>query len=379
MDPNATNEEVDFDDTEFVVGSDDSGIPPAMKNQFKGEDDANVEIDTESDTTNADEASSVENKTDDSSSEDDLELEIVDDTPPEDRNRKPLPEEVVEELEKDAAEEYSAKVKQRIDQLKKAWHDERRAKEEAAREREAAAEYARRLQAERDKLRTELSSGESWALEQAKERARLNLEAAKRAYRDAYEMGDSEAIVDAQEKLAQATYQAERTNLLSPRYSAQNVAAQQNSALQQTTQPVYNNTQAQPQVSAPEPDAKAAEWGQRNEWFGKDDEMTSFALGVHQKLVKDGIPPSTDEYYERIDARMREVFPDRFGDAQPPEEKEPPKRKKRQPSTVVAPAGRTPKGKKVVLTQSQVAMAKKLGISPEAYAREVQKLEANNG
>lgn len=375
MDPNAKNEDIDFDDTEFVVGSDSSGVPPAMKNQFQDEGGDNVEVDT-SDDAKEPVADSKDNSQD---SSDDLELEIVDDTPPEDRNRKPLPEEVVEELEQDAAEEYSAKVKQRIDQLKKAWHDERRAKEAAAREREAAAEYAQRLQAERDKLRTELSSGETWALQQAKERAALALEAAKRKYRDAYEQGDSEALTEAQEALSKATYQAEQVNLLSPRYTQQNLAAQQNNALQQTSQPVYNNTQAQPQVGAPEPDDKAKAWGERNTWFGNDDEMTSFALGVHQKLVKDGVPPSTDEYYERIDARMREVFPDRFEDAQPSAEKEPPKRKKRQPSTVVAPAGRTPKGKKVVLTQSQVAMAKKLGISPEAYAREVQKLEANNG
>jgi hypothetical protein len=376
MDPENKNEEVDFDDTEFVVGSDKTGVPPAMKNQFKQEDDSQVEVSTEP------EQQKTEEKP--KESEDDFELEIVDDTPPEDRNRKPLPDEVVEEIEQDAAEDYSAKVKQRIDQLKKAWHDERRAKEQAAREREAAAEYAQRLQAEREKLQRELSSGESWALEQAKQRAALQLDAAKRKYRDAYEQGDSEALTDAQQELAKATYQAERAELLSPRYSQQNLAQQQNSALQQNAglqqpnQQVYNSQQ-EPQVSASEPDQKAKEWGERNKWFGSDDEMTSFALGVHQKLVKDGVPPSTDEYYERIDARMREVFPDRFEDAQPSAEKEPPKRKKRQPSTVVAPAGRTPKGKKVVLTQSQVAMAKKLGISPEAYAREVQKLEANNG
>jgi len=376
MDPNAKNEEVDFDDTEFVVGSDKTGVPPAMKNQFKQEDESEVEVSTET------EDSKTEEKPDES--KDDFELEIVDDTPPEDRNRKPLPDDVVEEIEQDAAEDYSAKVKQRIDQLKKAWHDERRAKEQAAREREAAAQYAQRLQTEREKLQRELTTGESWALEQAKQRAALQLDAAKRKYRDAYEAGDSEALTDAQQELAKATYQAERAELLSPRYSQQNLAQQQNNALQQnaglqqTNQQVYNSQQ-EPQVSAPEPDEKAKTWGERNKWFGSDDEMTSFALGVHQKLVKDGVPPSTDEYYERIDARMREVFPHRFEDAQPSTEKEPPKRKKRQPSTVVAPAGRTPKGKKVVLTQSQVAMAKKLGISPEAYAREVQKLEANNG
>src|SRR6056297_1843765 len=233
-------QDVDFDDTEFVVGSDATGVPPAMKNKFKEEDETSVEIDTEDDTSKAEEDS------------DDLELEIVDDTPPEDRNRKPLPDEVVEEIEQDAADDYSAKVKQRIDQLKKAWHDERRAKEQTAREHEAATEYARQLQAERDKLRTDLSSGENWAIDQAKQRAALQLEAAKRNYRDAYEQGDSDAVADAQQELAKATYQAEQANLLSPRYARQNVASQQNEALQQTTQQVYNSQQ-RPQVNAPEP------------------------------------------------------------------------------------------------------------------------------
>jgi hypothetical protein len=345
----------DFEDTEFVIGSDPSGVPPGMKNKQMEEE---VDVDIE------DEAPKKKAKAE---PEDDIELEIVDDTPPKDRNRKPLPDEVKEELDNEVeAEEYSAKVKQRIDQLKKAWHDERRAKEEAAREREAAAEYAKQLQAERDRLRGELSQGESWALEQAKERAELAVAAAKRDYRDAYELGDSEAIAEAQQKLARATYQADQVSAMAPRY-----AAQENSALQQQPAQVYNQPQ-QPRVRAPEPDSQAREWGERNKWFGPDDEMTSFALGLHQKLVKEGIPPSTSEYYERIDARMREVFPDKFEDAAP-------KKEKRRPSTVVASAGRTPKGKKVVLTQSQVAMAKRLGISPEAYAREVMKLENSNG
>ena len=343
----------DFADTEFVIGSDPSGVPPGMKNR-QIEEEVDIEVEDEP----KQKAKKVEE-------EDDFELEIVDDTPPQDRNRKPLPDEVKAELEQDETEEYSAKVKQRIDQLKKAWHDERRAKEEAAREREAAAIYAQQLQAERDRLRGELSQGENWALQQAKERAKLQLEAATRAYRDAYEQGDSEAIAAAQQNLTRATYQADQVNLMAPRY-----AAPQNNALQQQTTQVYNQVQ-QPRVRAPEPPAKDREWGDRNKWFGTDDEMTSFALGVHQKLVKDGYVPGTDDYYEYVDARMREVFPDKFEDA--------PKKEKRRPSTVVASAGRTPKGKKVVLTQSQVAMAKKLGITPEAYAREVMKLENSNG
>ena len=333
-------EDFDYDDTEFVIGSDESGVPPRMK----GKEEVEVSVDDDD--------------------ADDVEYEVVDDTPPQDRNRKPLPDDIIESLEQDEAEEYSAKVKQRIDQLKKAWHDERRAKEEAAREREAATQYAQQIMQERDRLRSTLSQGETWALEQAKERATLQLDAAKRAYRDAYETGDADAIAEAQQKLAQATYQSEQIARATPRYTAP-----QQAPLQTPQQPVYNAPQHQP-VRAPEPSQRTLDWQQRNNWFGKDDEMTSFALGVHQKLVKDNIPPDTDEYFERIDARMREVFPERLGAS---------KKKKRQPSTVVASAGRTPKGKKVVLTQSQVSMARRLGVTPEAYAREMVKLEANNG
>jgi hypothetical protein len=353
----AKEDDFDFDDTEFVVGSDPSGVPPGLKSKAV-EEEVDIEVEDEMPKKQAKKPEPEE---------DDIELEIVDDTPPKDRNRDPLPEDVKQELEQDEAEEYSANVKKRIDQLKKAWHDERRAKEQAAREREAAAQYAQQLQQERDRLRGQLSQGETWALDQAKARAELELQAAKRAYRDAYEQGDSEAIADAQQRLSVATYQSQQVASMAPRYQQP-----EPTALQQPQQQVYNQFKQEPQVRAPEPDSKAKEWGDRNPWFGPDDEMTSFALGLHQKLVKDGIPPTTDEYYERIDARMRAVFPDKFGDATP-------KKEKRQPSTVVAPAGRTPKGKKVVLKQSEVAMAKKLGITPEQYAREKAKLEASNG
>ena len=333
-------EDFDYDDTEFVIGSDESGVPPRMKAQPD-----KVEVGVDDDDT------------------DDIEYEVVDDTPPQDRNRKPLPDDIVESLENDEAEEYSAKVKQRIDQLKKAWHDERRAKEEAAREREAAAQYAQHIMHERDRLRNTLSQGEGWALEQARERAALVLDQAKRAYRDAYESGDADAIAEAQQNLTRATTYADQAASMMPQF------AFQPAPLQLPQQQVYNAPQNQP-VRAPEPSQRTKDWHQRNTWFGTDDEMTSFALGVHQKLVRENIPPDTDEYFERVDARMREVFPDRVGASG---------KKKRQPSTVVASAGRTPKGRKVVLTQSQVRMAKRLGVTPEAYAKEMIKLEANNG
>jgi len=283
-----------------------------------------------------------------------IEVEVEDDTPTSDQGREPLPKKITDNLDNEEVEDYSAKVKQRIDQMKKAWHDERRAKETASRERDEAATFTKQLMQERDALRQRLSTGETWALTETKRRAELEVAEAKRAYRDAYEEGDAEKIADAQAQLSSATVDQQRVQQIQPQFT-----------LQPEQKPVYNQPQAETPVSAPEPDTRAREWGDENEWFGADDEMTSFALGVHQKLVKEGVPPSTNHYYERIDARMRDVFPGKFEDA--------PKKGKRQPSTVVAPAGRTPKGKKVVLTKSQVSIAKRLGVSPEDYAKEVIK------
>jgi len=281
-----------------------------------------------------------------------VDVEIIDDTPASDRGRAPLPDDVKQRLdEDDDTEEYSHKVKQRIDQMKKAWHDERRAKEAAMREREEAIRMAQSAYQERMAYQQRLQDGEAWAIEQAKQRAALQLDQAKRAYREAYEAGDSERLVDAQQAMSTTTLEVDRLNQYRPQYALQ---SQQNA--------VYTQQQAEPErYVPPEPDSRTQEWGDRNKWFGADDEMTSFALGVHKKLVAEGVSPNSDEYYERIDARMRTVFPDKFG------------HKKRQSSTVVAPVGRSPKGKRVVLTQTQVALAKRLGITPEEYARELVK------
>lgn len=298
---------------------------------------------------------SVEMNFDNDEDSDDVELEVVDDTPTQDRGRKPLPDDVKKQLEEEDVEEYSTKVQQRIDQMKKAWHDERREKERALRERDEAARVAQMAYQERTKYQQALSQGEVWMLEQAKQRANLQLEAAKRNYREAYDMGDSDKIVEAQHALNVATLEFDRVSQYRPQYTLQ---PQQNQ--------VYNNQQPAPQAAqqqqAPRLDPKLDAWTKENSWFGSDDEMTSFALGVHQKLVKEGVSPQTDEYFERINARMKEVFPEKFG-----------VKKKRQPSTVVAPVGRSPKGKKVVLTQTQVALARKLGITPEQYAKELVK------
>lgn len=288
--------------------------------------------------------------------EDEVELEIVDDTPPEDRNRAPLPEEIKNNLDaEDDVEEYSDKVKQRIAQMKKAWHDERRAKEAAFREREEAIRVAQQAYGERQQYQKYLEENEAWAMSHAQARAKAELDAAKRDYRDAYESGDTDRIVEAQMALQRANAMADQVNSYAPRKRQEAPAPAV--ALQPEQKPVYR--QPEPAV-----DERVKQWAEKNRWFMQDPEMTNFALGVHQKLVQDGVSPQTEEYYERIDARMRQVFPDKFKQAP-----------QRQSSTVVAPVGRSPRGKKVVLTKSQVAIAKTLGITPEQYAKELVRLE----
>lgn len=295
---------------------------------------------------------------------DDIDLEIEDDTPPEDKGKEPLPKEKVEELENDTLEDYSERVKQRMAQLKKVWHDERRAKEAADRERHEAIRYAQQIADENKKLKTTLSSGETTYIETLKNALESELALAKESYRKAYDTGETESIIEAQQKMNDAQFRLSQAKQYEPRFK---------SALQEPENPVYIPQNEQPSFK---PDDKALKWQESNEWFGKDEEMTSLALGLHEKLVRSGISPTSDEYYRRIDGTMQKRFPEYFGDATLDEEK-PAERTK--PSTVVAPATRSTAPKKVRLTKTQVALAKKFGLTPEQYARETLKLENVNG
>ena len=285
---------------------------------------------------------------------DDIDLEIEDDIPTADRGKEPLPKEVVEELEKDNLEDYSERVKQRMAQLKKAYHDERRDKEAADRERQEAIRYAQQITNENKKLKTTLESGESTYIETLKNSLESELALAKESYRKAYDTGETESIIDAQQKMNDAQFRLSQAKQYEPRFK---------NTLQEPENPVYiqqNQTQIQ------KPDDRALKWQEKNDWFGKDEEMTSLALGLHEKLVRSGISPSSDEYYRRIDSTMQKRFPENFGDATLDED-QPAQRTK--PSTVVAPATRSTAPKKVRLTKTQVALAKKFGLTPDQYAR----------
>lgn len=292
----------------------------------------------------------------------DIEIEIVDDTPPEDKDRKPMktPPKEVDEI--DAVNE---KVQKRLDELKRAWHDERRAKEKAAREQAEALAYAKQVMDENNRLKSKLTEGEKVLIQQAQARTDVALQAAKRNLKEAQETGDSEKVADAMSEISRATLEQENWKRYQPQFDNSEAPLQQ----QENSVPYQQVVQPQ----APPPDQKAINWYNKNTWFGVDEEMTALAYAQHEKLVKSGLSPQTDEYYERIDARLRQVFPDKFeeNESAKDETPEPPRVEKRQQATVVSPATRTTSSKKVTLTKSQVAIARRLGVPLEVYAKQV--------
>ncbi len=302
--------------------------------------------------------------------EPEFEVKIEDDTPEEDRGRKPLSKRTVEELENEDLDEYSEKVKKRLSQMKRVWHDERREKERALREREEALRFAQMRDQEAKQLRERLGQNEQAFIKEAQKYANFDLSSAKERLKQAYEAGDSEKIAEAQELLTDAKLKIQTISRVKP-------------SLQQNEGRVEQAQQAQvPQeFSQPKVDPKAKSWQEKNTWFGEDEEMTALALGLHEKLVRSGVDPNSDEYYRRVDETMRKRYPEAFEDAEEDDDKpqtrqvEKPVRTK--PANVVAPVTRGTAPRQVRLTPTQVAIAKRLGLSNEQYARELMKLEAN--
>jgi len=258
----------------------------------------------------------------------------------------------------DELEKYDEKVKKRISDLQSGFHNERRRAEEAAREREEAVAFAQSVAEENKKLKGSLSEGQSALLEQAKKVVSNEVDDAKRRYKMAYESGDSDALVEAQELLTSAKIKMDRVNNFRP-------------ALQKEENEVKIAPREVPRQ--PQADPKAARWQSENSWFGSDDEMTSFALGLHTKLIKSGIDPSSDEYYTRLNSRIRQVFPENFG-LDNNESETQTSSAPRQKSNVVAPATRSTSSSKIRLTPFQVTMAKKFGVSHELMAQKIAEL-----
>ena len=305
-----------------------------------------------------------------SAEEDRIEIEIEDDTPLEDRGVKPMPKEIVQKLEEDELDAYSAEAKEKLAQLKKVWHDERRRADSSDREREEAINVAQRLFEENKKLKQAYSTGEKTYIETVQNATELELEVAKRGYKEALETGDSDRIVEAQAKLNSAAIKSDKVKDFRP------------SALQEQENEVQI-PQLQERVVTP--DAKTQEWTEKNAWFGPKKSMTAYALGLHEELIDEYGKTfvGTDQYFQRIDKEMRKVFSEYFDTLEPQTkvdvEEESKPSPKSKPSTVVAPATRSTRSKQIRLKPSQIALARKLGLSPEQYARELLKMEARNG
>ena len=277
--------------------------------------------------------------------EDKVEVEVYDDTHKADRTRKPSepPADVTDEELAD----YSEKVQQRIKHFSKGYHDERRAKEAAQREREELEQYAQRLIDENKELKGTVNKNQEALLEQAKRATESELEAAKQTYKEAYESGEADRVVEAQEALTNAKIRSDRLdNFELPPLQEEETTVQQ------------------PRVADP----RADKWANDNPWFRENQEMRDVAMAIHQSLVRNNITPQADNYYEEIDSRMRSFYPNYFeGEV---EEVEKPKPR----SNVVAPAARSTSPKKVRLSHSAQAIAKRLGVPLEEYAKQMAAL-----
>ena len=281
--------------------------------------------------------------------EGETQVEVIDDTPAQDRGRS-LMEEPPKDFAEDELTKYDEGVRKRIQHFTKGYHEERRAKESAEREKEEALRIAQAVVEENKKLKGSLNTNQQALLEQAKRVVNNEVEKARVRYKEAYESGDSDGIVEAQEELIAAKAKMERVNNFKP------------APLQEEKTEVQIPQQVTKQ---PPVDQKAMAWQSENKWFGSDDEMTSFALGLHTKLVKSGVDPQSNEYYEKLNSRVRQVFPDQFESEKPVNAPTSPKRSN------VAPATRSTAPKKIVLTQTQVNIAKRLGVPLDLYARKV--------
>ena len=302
-----------------------------------------------------DEQDDVKVTTEDDQTDEQIIVDVEDNTPAEDRNKPPMEEKVKADLYNDELEDYSTKVKKKLIQMKRLAHEERRDKENAVREQQEAINFAQKMMQENQRLKSNLNNSEKNVLATVQKAVAMEMDAAKRAYREAYDSGDTDKVMEAQERLTQATLKTEKVKNFRP------------PALQEQETPVQMQSQPAPQFR---PDPSAQAWQQENTWFGEDEEMTSLALGLHEKLKREGVQVSSQEYYRKIDATIRRRFPEKFEDEAEQESR--PVRK----SSVVAPATRSTSPKRVRLNPSELSLAKKLNLTPEQYAKAKLEMEA---
>lgn len=289
-----------------------------------------------------------------------VEIEIIDDTPEEDRvNATPLPKDIVDEIDNDDLESYSKEAKQRLLQMKKLINDERRAKEAALRENEEAIRVANTVINENKSLKGRLSNGEKVYVSTAKEKLASDLDQARRAYKEAYDSGDGDRLVEAQERLTEVKFKSQEMERYIPQYE-ENTLQSPEIEVQNQNQPARL-------------DSKTQAWLDKNKWYGSDDDMSFLAMGIHKRLEREGVPTGSDHYWDTIDTEMKKRFPDKLGEA----ESKPSATTRK--TTVVAPATRSTSSKKITLNTRQMELVRKFKITPEQYYNEFVKTESQNG
>jgi hypothetical protein len=299
--------------------------------------------------------------------EEEFEIEVVEEElEPNQLNKDPMPKEIVDEIDQDDLEAYSEAAKLRMKQLKKVWNDERRRADAAEKDQKEAILLAQSIADENKKLKGRLSEGEKNLVSSYKENISSAIEKAKQEYKDAYDSGDADRLVEAQEKLTDVKLKAQQIEQFKPQYSEEALQAEESQV----------KSQNQPQRL----DSKTQSWLDKNQWYGKDDDMSYLAHGVHRRLEREGVPIGSDFYWQTIDNEMRKRFPDKFETSEDGKNSSDAEAKTTaktsKPATVVAPATRSTSPKRVTLTQRQQALAKKLNLTNEQYARELTKLES---
>jgi len=302
--------------------------------------------------------------------ENEIEVEIVDDMPEEDRlNSTPMPKEIVEQLDNDDLEQFAGEAKAKLMQMKKVYNDERRRADAAEKEQAEAIRIAQSVLAENKHLKSKLTVGEQNLVTNVKQNISHELLAAKQAYKEAYDSGDSDRLVEAQEKLTDVKLKSQQIEQYRPEFSEEALQAQEN-AVQIPQQPQRL-------------DSKTQSWLDKNKWYGVDDDMSYLAHGIHRRMERQGVPIGSDLYWTTIDEEVKKRFPEKFGETEeikPSSEAETkPSAKSSRPATVVAPATRSTSPKRITLSLRQQALAKKLSLTNEQYAIELNKLESQNG
>ena len=304
----------------------------------------------------------------DQNPEEQIEIELVDDTPEEDKaNAKPMPKELVEEIDADDLESYSGEAKTRLMQMKKVYNDERRRANDAEGERQEALRLAKSILEENKQLKSKLSQGEQNLVSNVKQNISYELEKAKQEYKDAYDSGDSDRLVEAQDKLTDVKFKSQQLEQYRPEFP-ENTLQSSESDVQ-----IQNQTQRL--------DSKTQSWLDKNQWYGKDDDMSYLAHGVHRRLEREGVPIGSDQYWATIDEEVHRRFPEKFGGGEEIKHSSDTEIKPsvKKPATVVAPATRSTSPKRVTLNMREQSIAKKLNLTNDQYAREKTRMESQNG